>query len=113
MTPCTRIIALLCLFLGGLAGGWRLGADHVRAGQADAEKARAETLAVVNDGVAKAIAARLPAQQRTIERITRETIETPVYRECRHSPSSLRDLNAALAHSEPASAVTVPDADAP
>lgn len=90
-----------------LALGFWLGMDHVKAAQADAAKAQEAMQATV----AKAIAAKMPAQQKIIERITRETVETPVYAECRHTASGLRDLNAAL--TDAAGTVSVPDANAP
>ena len=42
--------------------------------------------------------ARLEAQAQIVrERVIRETVERPVYRECAHSDSVLNDINAALA----------------
>lgn len=90
-----------------LALGFWLGMDHVKANQADADIAH-ETM---QSTVAKAIADKMPAQQKIIERITRETIETPVYAECRHSAGGLRDINAAI--TDTAGTVAVPDADTP
>lgn len=106
MSPAALITAAFLLALGGLAFGWRLGIDHEKANRLD----DAATMAAMEQTVAEAIAAKMPAQQKIIERVTRETVQTPVYAECHHTPSGLRDINAILSGSDP---VAVPDTDAP
>lgn len=113
MSPAAWSTAFLLSCLACTGIGWRLGIDHMKASQADIDSAVKRTQEAAEQGAAKAIAAKMPAQQKVIERITHETATNTVYAECRHTAGSLRDLNAALTHSEPASGVSVPGVDAP
>lgn len=74
----------------------------LKAGTAAAEKA------------AEAIS-KLKVTHETIRQDTiREVVERPVYRECRHSPDGLRNINAALTATEPRTdSGAVPPVDAP
>lgn len=94
-----------------LAGGWRLGMDHMKASAADAEKVRAETIAAAQQGAADAIS-KIEIKQVTI----RQAIETrirdvPVYRDCKHAPGMLDSINAALT-GQPAGGGVMPAASA-
>ncbi|MBS1143355.1 MAG: hypothetical protein H6R14_761 [Proteobacteria bacterium] len=55
-----------------------------------------KAIAAAQEGAAKEIA-KLEIKHVTLQqRIERETREVPVYRDCRHSPDGLQQLNAAL-----------------
>jgi len=58
---------------------------------------------------------KLKVTHETIRQNTlREVVERAVYRDCRHSPDGLRDVNAALTATEPrVDPVAVPPVDAP
>lgn len=93
------LLALLALLGGGGYAGWtardwKAAADERKEQRAVAlvTQARAEAAA----GAADAIAKLEPKLVTLKERVTREVIEKPVYRECVHSPDGLRDINAAL-----------------
>jgi len=101
MTPYTRIIALLCLFLGGLAGGWRLGADHVRAGQADIADAIKRTQDAAQLGAAKAIGALQIKHQTIIQKAEHEIKANPAMADCHVGSGALRLLNAAAGYDDP------------
>ena len=101
MTPYTRILALLCLFGGGLAGGWRLGADHVRAGQADIADAIKRTEDAAQLGVAKAISEIQIKHQTIIRKAEHEIAKNPAMADCRIGAGALGLLNSAAGYDEP------------
>ena len=107
-----RIAAFLlaCLICAGV--GCRLGLT-IKQGEWDASvNAGREAQDKALRAAAEALRSMAPAQAKIIERVTRETVEKPVYRDCRHSPDGLRDINSALTNSEPADGGDVPGVDA-
>lgn len=95
-----------------LAGGWRLGIDHMKASASDIEAARVATREAAQQGAADAIS-KIEIKQVTI----RQAIETrirdvPVYRDCKHAPGMLDSINAALT-GQPAGDRVMPAASAP
>lgn len=48
------------------------------------------------DAAAKAIAQIDVKQQTIVQRVTHETVEKPVYRDCVNDPGVMRDINAAI-----------------
>ncbi len=93
------LLALLALLGGGGYAGWTA-RDWKAAADERAEKRTQDmilkTKADAAMGAAEAIAKLEPKLVTLKERVTREVIEKPVYRECVHSPDGLRDINAAL-----------------
>lgn len=92
--------------LGGFFMGERLKQGEWDASIVTAQTERGEAL----KAAAQAIAAIDVKQQTIRERVIRETVEKPVYRDCRHDADGLRDINAAL--SESADPVELPASDA-
>jgi hypothetical protein len=104
--------AWLISLVMALAGGWRLGIDHVKASAADADKVRAETIAAAQQGAADAIS-KIEIKQVTIRQAVETRIrDVPVYRDCRHAPGMLDSINAALT-GQPAGDRVMPAASAP
>lgn len=93
------LVGLLLLLGGGGYAGWTA-RDWKAADDERAEKRTQElilkTKADAALGTAEAIAKLEPKLVTLKERVTREVIEKPVYRECVHSPDGLRNINAAL-----------------
>lgn len=72
-------------------------------GQAADERLRLESVALRAANAAQAAAAaeiaKIEIRHTTIkQKVQRETIEKPVYRDCRHSPDGLQLVNQALGH---------------
>lgn len=93
--------AAIAVLAGSLAlAGWqgyRLGRASVEAEQAAALEA-IETLRGAAAQAAADAVSKLRVEQRVIQqRVERETIERPVYRDCEHTDDGLRLVNAALA----------------
>lgn len=93
------LLALLALVGGGGYAGWTA-RDWKAAADERAEKRTQDlilkTKADAASGTAEAIAKLEPKLVTLKERVTREVIEKPIYRECLHSIDGLRDINAAL-----------------
>lgn len=95
-TPAKVIAFLVCLILS-LSVGYRHGLE-VKQGEWDASKvAQAEAQDKALQAAAREIAKIDTSAQVIKERVIRETVDRPVYRECVHSDSVLHDINAALA----------------
>lgn len=114
------IIAALVLGIAGAAGagwgGYRLGVDSQKAAEADRDQAIRQAADQAGQQAAQAIS-KIKVVNTTIQQeIQRETRIEPVYVDCRHSPSGLRGVNAALAGSPAQSAgsgqLPAPDAAA-
>lgn len=99
-----------------LAGGWRMGIDHVKAADADKSSSTAakvaESASSAASSVSDAGAHNAPIKQQIITRV----IEKPVFRECRTGPDAVRLLNSiatggAPAASDPAGSGDVPAAE--
>jgi hypothetical protein len=93
------LIGLLVLLGGGGYAGWTA-RDWKAAADERAEKRTQElilkTKADAALGTAEAIAKLEPKLVTLKEKVTREVIEKPIYRDCVHSANGLRDINAAL-----------------
>jgi folylpolyglutamate synthase/dihydropteroate synthase len=86
---------------GTAAWFYEAGQDAELADQGQIEEARAETRAIAAAAAASAIA-QIKVENRTIQgRIERVTVEKPVYRDCRHDPDGMRDINEALTRKRP------------
>lgn len=104
--------AWLISLVMALAGGWKLGVDHVKASAADADKVRSETIAAAQQGAADAIS-KIEIKQVTIRQAVETRIrDVPVYRDCRHAPGMLDSINAALT-GQPTGDRVMPSASAP
>jgi len=106
MTPYLIAGAALISAAAGFYGGWSIKQGQWDAATVAAHTEREAALSTIAESIQK-----IDVKQQTIrERVIRETVEKPVYRDCRHEPDSLRDINAAL--SVPAGASDVPASDA-
>jgi folylpolyglutamate synthase/dihydropteroate synthase len=99
------LLGVVALWSGTIAGtaAWfyEAGQDSKIAQQAEVEKARDDTRAIAAAAAASAIA-QIKIENRTIQgRIERVTVEKPVYVDCRHDPSGMRDINEALTRKQP------------
>lgn len=94
--PAIAVAWLISLVLA-LAGGWRLGIDHVKAADADQSKTAATQTAQAASSAASSVsdagAHNAPIKQQIITRV----IEKPVFRGCRTGPDAVRLLNAIAA----------------
>jgi len=111
------LLGVFALWAGTIAGtaAWfyEAGQDSEIADQAKIDKARDDTRAIAAAAAASAIA-QIKIENRTIQgRIERVTVEKPVYRDCRHAPDGMRDINEALTRKrpEPVSSGGVPGLD--
>ncbi|MBS1248186.1 MAG: hypothetical protein H6R48_975 [Proteobacteria bacterium] len=103
MTPPTAFLSpeyklLILLIALGISYGW---GRHDGAALEEAIQQREERLLDKASQAAQAAAAHeiasIEVKNVTVQRrIERETLEVPVYRDCRHSPDGLRALGAAL-----------------
>lgn len=104
-----RIVAVLCLTIGGTLAGYFHGVSHTTA-QIEADIAREERIAQrVYESALAATAARIAeieVKHTTIrQELEREVRVEQVYMECRHSDDAYRMLNAALTGAAPAESV--------
>lgn len=92
MTPYFIAGAALIAGAAGFYGGWT-----IKQGQWDAAKVAAQEQKDDKEtGSAEAIAKRDVKHTTITQKVIRETVEKPVYRDCVHDAGSLRDINAAL-----------------
>lgn len=98
MTIYETIAVLVGVFLLSAAGfvkSYHMGESSSdarwQAKELAAKNAQEEALIVA----AEALAAKAPAQQKIIERVTHETTK-PVYLDCRNDAGVMRDINAAI-----------------
>lgn len=89
---------LSALIVAGLlvALGFRLGIKVKQAEWDAAKVATQEATDKALTAVAQAIATRDVKHTTITQKVIRETVEKPVYRDCLHDADSLRDINAAL-----------------
>lgn len=115
MTPQTIIAAALLWALSLLGVGWwayGLGSDHEIATQAREDKAAAVATEAAASAAAHAIS-HIEVRNVTIKQAVETRIrEVPVYRDCRHAPGVLDNINAALT-GQPAGGGVMPAASAP
>lgn len=103
------IVALTNVTTGAFMYG--AGGDACKARQVDIEDTLRSVQAAAQQGAASAIAAQQPINRTIVQKVQREIIETPVYRDCKHSPDGLRGVNAALTgRAEPAGGGELPGA---
>ena len=95
MTPYLIAGAALISAAAGFWGGWTIKQGEWDAATVASQTERGETL----KAAAEAIAAREVRHATITQRVIRETVEKPVYRDCVHDADSLRDINAALSQS--------------
>ena len=91
-----RIAAFLlaCLVCTGV--GCRLGLT-IKQGEWDASVvAGREAQDKALKAAAEALRSMAPAQAKIIERVTHETVEKPVYRDCHHSKEAFDSINSAI-----------------
>lgn len=95
MTPYLITGAALISAAAGFWGGWTIKQGEWDAATVASQTERGEDL----KAAAEAIAAREVRHATITQRVIRETVEKPVYRDCVHDADSLRDINAALSQS--------------
>jgi uncharacterized protein HemX len=107
------IIAALLAVIGAGAGGFKLGVDHEKAGQASKQEAVAEAVDAANNVWADKVASLKPTYT-TIQNKLEKQIETnTVYRDCRLDPVGLQLANQALTGgAKPVGQGELPKADA-
>jgi len=115
MTPYIALAALA--IVGALTGGAYYQGRKDGENKIIAQEAREEQLALkAADAAASAAAqaiSRIKVQHRTItQEVQREVIQVPAYRDCRHDPSVMRNINAAIS-GQAASGGVVPPVNAP
>ena len=103
---------LSALIVAGLlvALGFRLGIKVKQAEWDAAKVATQEATDKALTAVAQAIATRDVKHTTITQKVIRETVEKPVYRDCLHDADSLRDINAALSVSADRSELPASDA---
>jgi uncharacterized protein HemX len=115
MTPQTMLAGLV-LWGASLAGvGWWAygqGQDHEIATQVREDKVAAIATEAAARSAAHAIS-QIEVRNVTIKQAVETRIrEVPVYRDCRHAPGVLDNINAALTGSQPAGGGVLPAASA-
>lgn len=106
MSPYILAAAVALSGLGGFVFGAKL-----KQGEWDASIATAQTeRGAALQAAAQAIASREVKHATIRERVIRETVEKPVYRDCGHDADGLRDINAALNESADPSELPASDA---
>lgn len=95
MTPYLIAAAVFVSGVGGFFVGSSLKQGEWDAATVAAQNERGEVL----KAAAEAIAARDVKHTTITQKVIRETVEVPVYRECSHAPSVFNDINAALSES--------------
>ena len=115
MTPQALLAAIVLWAVSLIGAGWwmyGLGVDHEVATQAREDKAAAVATEAAASAAAHAIS-QIEVRNVTIKQAVETRIrEVPVYRNCRHAPGVLDNINAALT-GEPSSGGIVPAASAP
>ena len=91
-----RILAALIVAGLLVALGFSLGIKVKQAEWDAAKVATQEATDKALTAVAQAIATRDVKHTTITQKVIRETVEKPVYRDCLHDADSLRDINAAL-----------------
>lgn len=107
------VLSVLLMTGGAYVKGRIDGKAIERADQAEVVAAIASAKEQAQKGAAEAIS-RIEVKNTTIRQtLEREIRETPVYRDCRHTPDGLQSINAALSgRAEPAGHRVVPKLDA-
>lgn len=107
------IVACLLALMGAGAGGFKLGMDHVEAGQAREDKHIQEAVQAASTAAAQAIA-KIKVVNTTIQNeVQREVQTNTVYRDCQHSDGGLQLVNKALAAPGPTGDSKLPGSDTP
>lgn len=106
MSPYILAAAVALSGLGGFVFGAKLKQGEWDAAIVTAQTERGAAL----QAAAQAIASREAKQQTIVERVIRETVDKPVYRDCVHDADGLRDINAALSESADRSELPASDA---
>ncbi|WP_374680440.1 hypothetical protein [Hydrocarboniphaga effusa] len=107
------IVGICALWAASLCGvgffSYGAGQDDVKAEQAEIDKAIADTREAAQQGAAAAISA-IEIKHTTIrQRVETQIREKPVYRDCRHEPGVLLDINEAITgRREPAGGSELP-----
>ena len=91
-----RILAALIVAGLLVALGFRLGIKTKQAEWDAVKVATQEATDKALTAAAQAIATRDVKHTTITQKVIRETVEKPVYRDCLHDADSLRDINAAL-----------------
>lgn len=108
-----KLAALLVALIAAVAGGYKLGMD-VKQGQWDAATlARKQGQDEALQAAAREAVKIEVQSEKIIQPIRTEIRTNTVYRDCAHSPDSLRNLNALITGAEPAGGGVVPGASAP
>lgn len=92
MTPYLIAGAALISGAAGFYGGWTIKQGRWDAATLAAQEKKDDE----ETGSAKAIATRDVKHMTITQKVIRETVEKPVYRDCVHDADSMRDINAAL-----------------
>ena len=106
MTPYLIAGAALIACAAGFYGGWTIKQGQWDAATVASQKASDDAL----KAAAEAIAIRDVKHTTITQKVIRETVEKPVYRDCVHDAASLRDINAALSQSADRSELPASDA---
>lgn len=118
MIPTPVLLAIVIAWGASLAGaGWYgigLGEDRVTARQARDDEVRNQTFEDAQKGAAYAIARNRPINQTIVQKAETIVRENTVYRDCRHAPDGVRNINRALTgiDADVAGSGGMPDADA-
>lgn len=106
-------LALMSVIFAALCAGaifcFRAGVNSEKAKQADIKQAIQDTRDAAMKGAGDAIAQVKITNTTVQQKVERVTREVPVYRDCRHAPGMLDNLNNAL-RGEPAGGGVVPEA---
>lgn len=92
MTPYLIAGSALIAGAAGFYGGWTIKQGQWDAATVASQKASGDAL----KAAAEAIAKRDVKHTTITQKVIRETVEKPVYRDCVHDADSMRDINAAL-----------------
>lgn len=112
MSLYTRLALMSVIFAALCTGAifcFRAGANSEKARQAELKQAIQDTRDAAMKGAGDAIAQIKITNTTVQQKVERVTREVPVYRDCRHAPGMLDNLNSAL-RGEPAGGGVVPQA---
>jgi hypothetical protein len=111
------ILASVLITASALGGAYWQGRKDGRDACQAAEARDAEVTRIASEAAAASAAeaiSKIEVKHVTLrQRVEREVRENVVYRECKHSPGGLRDINAALTGADSAGSGELPRASAP
>jgi glutamine synthetase len=111
VNPYLIIAAMVSFFLAG-AGGFKLGIDHEKAGQARDEQRIESAKQAMAEAAAEAIS-KIKVVNTTVQNeVQREIRTNTVYADCKHSDDGLRLLNNAITNGGSAGDSKLPTAHA-